>query len=216
MLFWILKIIFFLPSLIVYPVRVVGRKNLPKEGRLILSANHQTLNDPIIVGLKLIRRFHYMGKAPLFKNKLFAWFLKKMGAYPVHTSSSDINAVKNTLQLLNKDKALCIFPEGARLKTSESNELKSGVALFALKTKSPIVPAHFVRKTNAFVPNTLIIGKPFHLSEMEEFKGKKIDKDLLKEASKVISKHIHKLKTEYRNKNKKKKNKKVKKEINAS
>lgn len=204
MLFWILKIIFFIPCLIIYPVRVVGRKNLPKEGRLILSANHQTLNDPIIIGLKLSRRFNYMGKAPLFKNKFFSWFLRKMGAFPVHTSSSDINAVKTTLQLLNKDKALCIFPEGARLKTNESNELKSGVALFALKTKSPIIPAHFVRKTNALIPNTLIIGKPFNLSEMIEFKDKKIDKDLLKEASKVISKHIHTLKTEYKSKKKKK------------
>lgn len=204
MLFWILKIIFFIPCLIIYPVRVVGRKNLPKEGRLILSANHQTLNDPIIIGLKLSRRFNYMGKAPLFKNKFFSWFLRKMGAFPVHTSSSDISAVKTTLQLLNKNKALCIFPEGARLKTNESNELKSGVALFALKTKSPIIPAHFVRKTNAFTPNTLIIGKPFNLSEMVEFKDKKIDKDLLKEASKIISKHIHKLKTEYKNKKKKK------------
>ncbi len=208
MLFWILKILFFLPLFIVYPVRVIGRKNLPKKGRVILSANHQTLNDPIIVGLKFSRRFRFMGKSPLFQKKFNNWFLTKMGAYPVHTSSSDLVSVKKTLRFLNNNEAVCIFPEGARLKTSESNDLKHGVAMFALKTNSPIVPAHFVKKTNAFTFNTLLVGKPLLLSEMEQFKDKKIDKELLQQASEVLSKEIHKLKREYRNKHNKNKIKK--------
>ena len=198
MLFWILKILFYIPALLIYPTRVIGRKNLPKTGRVILAPNHQTLNDVIIIGFHFTRRFKYMAKMPLFKHKFGSWFLKKVGAYPVHTSSSDLVAVKITLRHLNNDEALCIFPEGARLKTSESNELKSGVAMFALKTKSPIVPAHFVKKTNAFTFNTLLVGKPFYLSEMPEFKDKKIDKEILAQASKVISKEIHKLKFEYK------------------
>lgn len=204
MLFWIIKIIFFIPLLIVYPVKIIGRRNIPKTGKLIFCPNHQTLNDPIIIGLKIHRRrFRFMGKSPLFEKKINNWFLRKMGAYPVHTSSSDIVAVKNTLKFLKNEEAVCIFPEGARLKSSESNELKNGVSMFALKSKSPIVPAYFVKKTMAFVPNTLIIGKPINFSEMEEFKGKKIDKELLELASKKLSKEIHKLKMNYRKKRKK-------------
>ncbi len=192
MFFWILKIIFFIPSLIVYPVRVKGRKNLPK-GRLILSANHQSLNDAVIIGFKFCRRFYFMAKDPLFKKKFNNWFLRKVGAFPVKRGATDITAVKTTLNLLNNDKALCIFPEGARLKTYESNELKNGVAMFSLKTKSPIVPAFFVKKTFAFKFNTLIIGKPIKLYEMEEFKDQKLYKELLSKASKIISQEIHKL-----------------------
>lgn len=197
MLFWIIKILFYIPLSIVFPVRVIGKKTLPKKGRLIFCANHQTLNDPIIIALKFTRRFRYMAKAPLFEKKFLRWFLTKMGAFPVHPSSSDITSVKKTLKYLNNDEALCIFPEGRRNKTSEDNKLKNGVAMFALKTKSPIVPAHFVKRTYAFTFNTLIVGKPIYLHEMEEFKDKKIDKELLQKASEIINKEIHKLKKEY-------------------
>ena len=49
MLFYILLILFFIPLNIVLPCRVVGKNNVPKKGRIIFSANHQTLNDPILV-----------------------------------------------------------------------------------------------------------------------------------------------------------------------
>jgi len=206
MLFWILKIILFIPSLIIYPVRVIGRKNLAKKGRVILVANHQTLNDAIIIGLRFCRRFYFMGKATLFKKKFMSWLLKQVGAYPVHRSSSDITAVKTSLRLLKEEKALCIFPEGTRLKSDENAELKNGVALFALKTQSPIVPACFLKITNAFNPNTLIVGEAFNLSEMEEFKDKKIDKELLTKASLIISKKMKDLKIDYINKKSNKNN----------
>ena len=202
MLFWFLKILLFLPSLIVYPVIVKGRKNLPKKGRVIFAANHQTLNDAPIVVFKFARRFHFMGKEPLFRKKFWNWFFRSIGAYPIPSAIWQVCQVKTTITLLKNDKALCIFPEGARLKTSESNELKNGVAMFALRTNSPIVPAYFVKRTNAFSFNKLLVGKPFMLSDMEEFKDKKIDKELLTQASKVISKNMHKLKNDYNKKNK--------------
>ena len=216
MLFYLLWFLFYIPLCIVYPCRVIGKKNLPKKGRVIFSANHQTLNDPIIVALKLggRRRFHFMAKSPLFDNKLKGAFLKKMGAYPVHCCSSDVTAVKTTLKLLREEKAVCIFPEGARLVTSEANELKHGVAMFSLRTKTPIVPAFFVKKTMAFVPNKLIIGKPIELYNMEQFKDKRIDKELLDEASKIIKKGIIDIRNNYQKEQQEKRLKKLKKKYN--
>lgn len=216
MLFYILLILFFIPLNIVLPCRVVGKKNVPKKGRIIFSANHQTLNDPILVAYKLAgrRRFHYMAKSPLFDNKIKGAFLKKLGAYPVHCCSSDIQAVKTTMKLLKDDKAVCIFPEGSRLVTSEANELKHGVAMFSLRTQTPVIPAFFVKKTIAFVPNKLIIGKPLELYNMEQFKDKKIDKELLDEASNIIKKNILDLRKNYLKEKQDKKLKKLKKKYN--
>lgn len=216
MFFYFWLIILYIPLLFIFPCRVIGRKNLPKKGKLIFSANHQTLNDPIIVGYKLCkRRFRYMAKAPLFKHKLNAAILKGLGAYPVHNTNAtgDLKAIKTTLKFLKEEKAVCIFPEGARLKTSEGNELKHGVAMFSLKTNSPIVPAFFVKKTNAFVFNTLIIGKPIKLYEMEEFKGKRVDKEILDAASKIIKKEINGLYKNYIKAKEDKKKKKLEKKL---
>lgn len=212
MFFYICLTILFIPLLIIYPCRVIGRKNLPKKGRFILAPNHQTLNDPIIIAAKLTsrRRFRFMAKAPLFKNKFFGAIMRGFGAYPVdNKSATDINAVKTTLSHLKKERAVCIFPEGARLVSSESNQLKHGVAMFAFKTNSPIVPAFFVRKTNAFVPNTLIIGKPIELHNMEQFKDRKVDKDVLEEASQIIKDGINTLRYNYEHRKEIKKEQKL-------
>ena len=192
-LFYFCLSLIFIPFLFIYPCKVVGKKNVPKKGRLIFAPNHQTLNDPIIIAYKFAgrRRFKFMAKAPLFEKKFNNWFLRTLGAFPVNnTATTDITAVKSTLQHLKNEQAVCIFPEGARLKTSESNEIKHGVAMFSLRTKSPIIPAYFIKKTMCFVPNKLLVGKPLELYNMEQFKDKKIDKDLLDEASKIIKKEI--------------------------
>lgn len=198
MLFYILKAIAYIPcALFVYPVKVIGQKNIPKKGRMMLCPNHQTLNDPIIIALKLRRRFYFMAKAPLFKKKFNNWFLRKVGAYPVHHKENDIEAVKTTLKHLKSDRAVCIFPEGARLVTEEAHDLKNGVVNFAFKTNSPIVPAAFVKNTLAFRRNVLLIGKPFNLCEMEQFKDRKINKDVLNEASAYLKDQIHGLINDY-------------------
>lgn len=211
MLFYIIKALLFLPLCIfAYPTRIIGVKNIPKKGRMLLCPNHQTLNDPIIIALRIHRRrFYFMAKAPLFKYKFTNWFLRKMGAFPVHHGKNDIESVKTTLKHLKNDKAMCIFPEGARLRTEDANDLKNGVVNFALKTNSPIVPSVFVKKTNAFTFNTFIIGKPFNLCEMEQFKDRKIDKDLLNEASNYLKDQIHGLRNEFLAKKETKRKKKV-------
>lgn len=70
-------IILYIPLLIIFPTRVTGKKNIPKKGRVIFCTNHQTLADPVIIAYKLTRRrFKYMAKKPLFKNKLLGPILK--------------------------------------------------------------------------------------------------------------------------------------------
>ena len=215
MLYYLLKIIFYIPAkLFIFPMKVIGKKNVPKKGRMMFCANHQTNNDPILVALNINRRFYFMGKAPLFKNKFSNWFLRKCGAYPVHHKENDIEAVKTTLKHLKADHALCIFPEGARLNTAEAHDLKNGVVNFAFKTNSPIVPAAFVKKTLAFRRNVLIVGEPFTLTEMDEFKDRKVDKELLTEASAYLKKRIHSLIKNYNKQQQDKINAKLQKKKN--
>lgn len=203
-------IILYIPLLIIFPTRVTGKKNIPKKGRVIFCTNHQTLADPVIIAYKLTRRrFKYMAKKPLFKNKLLGPILKGFGAYPVdYKAATDIQAVKQTIKYLKEEKAVCIFPEGGRRNSEINGELKHGVAMFALRTKTPVVPACFVKKTGPFRLNRLIIGESIYLHEMEQFKDKKADKELLEQASEIINHGIFDLKTEYENKKKLKKEKK--------
>ncbi len=218
MFYYIALFVLLVPFLVLFPTRVKGRRNLPNKGKMILVSNHQTNFDALIIGIRLInRRFWFMAKSELFSNKFKSALFRGLDMYPVNRKHNDIKAVKTTLGLLNKGKAICIFPEGTRLNADEVGEVKNGVALFALKTKSPVVPSIFVKKPRLFRINTLLVGKPFYLHEMEEFKDKPITKDILNAASEIISHKMNELKEDYlAKKESKRQPNKIKKKINAT
>lgn len=48
---------------ILFPLKIVGSENVPKEGGVLLCANHISLLDPMTIGIKLKRQVRYMAKA---------------------------------------------------------------------------------------------------------------------------------------------------------
>ena len=154
---------------IIVPMKIIGKKNLPKKGNFILTCNHASNWDPVIIYARLPRKYFTMAKAELYKNKFFGLFLKALHAFPVKRGGNDIESVKYTLKTLRQGKrTLLIFPEGTRAKSDDYEELKNGTAMFALKTAKPIVPVIFVKKNKLFRRNVMIIGEPYVLNNMEE------------------------------------------------
>ena len=181
MFYWLIYILLFLPLKICFPTRVIGRKNLPK-GKAIFAPNHQTLFDSPILLCSLHRRMYWLMKKELFENKLLGACLKGMGGIKVDRGKADIEAIKKVLFVLNKkNKPVTIFPTGTRNSSPEEiNDIKNGVAMFSVKTNSPIIPMMFIKKPRFFHFNTLVIGKPLDLSKYE---GRKADKELYNEIS---------------------------------
>ena len=126
-----------------------------------------------------------MAKKELFKNKLFGAILRNFGGIEIDREGNDINAIKNCMKALKSDKKLFVFPEGTRLKNEADilGEIKSGMALIAIKTKTPIVPIWIERKPKIFRKSVYTIGKPFELSE---FYGVKLDEETLEKANAVV------------------------------
>ena len=197
MVFWLCLIIAFPFVFLLFPTRIYGRKYLKsvKKKPTIICANHQTNNDAVIMKARVCPKSKIMAKESLFKSKFFGWLLKQFGAYPVDRGGNDIQAIKITLRILKDGKQILLFPEGTRVKNAESVEVKNGLVLFALKTDAYIVPSIFRKVTLPFVFNKLLIGKPFRLSDYEEFKEAKTDKETLNRASKIVEEKIEYLKT---------------------
>ena len=203
MIFTICFILAFLPVTILLPTFVKGRKSIPRKGKFILACNHQSALDPIVIAIKLSkRRYRFMAKKEAFKNKLGGWFMRKIGAYPVDRSGNDINAIKTTFKHLKDGKAVCIFPEGHRMETENGGELKNGVVMISLKTQTPIIPCVFKRKPKLFRFNRMQVGEPLKLYEMDEFKDKKIDKELLDLASDYLAQKFNELRNTFKKKEK--------------
>ena len=110
--------------------------------------------------------------------------MKFANAFPVDRQKTDLKAIKTSIKVLNKNKVLTIFPEGTRNKTQEDlSEAKAGAAMFAIKTKTPIVPVWISKKPTVFKPNTLRFGTPFTL---DEFYDQKLTADVMERAGQRV------------------------------
>ena len=183
MFFRLMYILLYIPARIFFPTKIVGRKNVPK-GKCIIVCNHQTSFDVILLAQSLWRKQYYMAKKELFKNKARGAFIKGIGAFPVDRENVDLKATRFALNVLKQNKTLTMFPQGTRSKGEVNyGNIKTGVCMFAIKEKAPIVPVYIVKKPGIFKFNKIIFGKPFLLND---FYDKKLDKETLEEASKII------------------------------
>ena len=147
----------------------IGAGNVPKEGRIIMAANHVCWIDPLFVAVATPRYLNFMGKAEAFKNPIIAMMLKGIRAFPVKRGQIDREAYKKTMDILKAEQPLVIFPEGTRNQSGKMLPLQSGAARFSLQTDTPIVPvaiigSDFIFKKAFFTKKTAsIVGEPIHI-----------------------------------------------------
>ena len=148
---------------LVHPVRAVGRENIP-EGAAIICPNHTKASDPFFVVFAFKRKhtMRAMAKAEVMRVPVIGWILSRAGVFGVDRGSADINAVKTALRVLKEGNKLLIFPEGTRVEEGDNVEAKTGAAMFAVRTGSPILPVYIPAKKRWFRPTTVIIGQPFY------------------------------------------------------
>lgn len=184
MLLWLARILLWIPIWILHPTFIKGKKNLPK-GKAVLSVNHHSNWDIVLFYMNYPHKIKILAKKELFKNKLFGAILRNFGGISIDRDSNDVNAIKNCMKALKEDNKLLVFPEGTRLKDESQvlGEIKSGMTMIAIKTKSPIVPIWIEKKPRLFRKSVYKIGKPF---ELDQFYGKKLDEETLQKANAIV------------------------------
>ena len=125
---------------ILYRFEVSGSENIPKKGKCIICPNHTSNADAVLLVLAFGRKVFFMAKAELFKNRIFAFLFRYFGAFPVNRGKSDRSAIEKSTQVLKENKPLAIFIEGTRSLDGELLKPKSGAAMIALKTNTPVLP----------------------------------------------------------------------------
>ncbi|MGN0699834.1 MAG: lysophospholipid acyltransferase family protein [Oscillospiraceae bacterium] len=178
---------------IVFHITLVGKENIPAEkGGFIIASNHVSNNDPPVIGIMFRGKYSFMAKEELFKNKLFAWLIRRLGAFPVKRGAGDGSAIQNALKSLENGRIFVIFPEGTRSKDGELGRAKSGVTLIAAQAKVPVVPVFIKYGRKKFRRNIVVsVGEKI---PAERFDVDISDKRMLKEVSGAIMGEIAKLK----------------------
>ncbi len=147
-----------------YRVRVINASNEPLDKHFIVACNHTGAADGVIICACMHNQIRFMSKKELFNVPVVGAFLKAIGCYPVDRKSSDITALRNTINLLKDKDCVGIFPQGTRKPGIDpsTTTVKNGVGLIAARSGADVLPVAIKSKsgkTQMFRKNYLIIGE---------------------------------------------------------
>ena len=142
MAYWVLKVVLTPVLLILYRVRVEGRRNVPRSGPVILASNHQSFIDSIFLPLCVGRRVTFVAKAEYFESKKTAWFFRAVGMIPLKRDggSASERALAAAREVLLSGGVLGIYPEGTRSPDGRLYKGHTGVARLAMQCGAAVVP----------------------------------------------------------------------------
>ncbi len=173
-------------------IRIVGAETIPVSGPLLIAANHQNaLVDSLIVGWLVPRRIAMTAKATLADNLLIAILFRVLHVVPLRRASDEVTkqnglpvdrsrnaqAFAEIFELLERDGALLIFPEGKSHNEAGLEPLKTGLARVALQardehgiTRLRILPLGLVFEDKA-TPGTAVCARVGSVIEMDLWRG---------------------------------------------
>ncbi|MEG2377813.1 MAG: lysophospholipid acyltransferase family protein [Clostridia bacterium] len=146
-----------------FRLHVVGRENIPK-GAAIISCNHTSLWDPVLLAVGMTPRIplSFMAKKELFDIPVLGFILRHARVFPVDRNSADLATIRKSISVLKGGEKIAMFPEGRRVRDEKesSSDVKTGIAMIAVRANVPIVPVYLSTNKRLFHRAHIIIGEP--------------------------------------------------------
>ena len=177
---------------------VEGRESVPPRGPIIIASNHLSNADPPLVVASFKRKLHCLAKEGLFENPISSWFFTRCHAHPIRQGREERKALRWAMNVLDRDGALVVFPEGERSKTGGLQQAKPGIGYLAFKSQAPVLPVAvtgtehipgYWRIAFPFCKMQVRIGQPFTLPAIEG----RLTKEMLQQGADMVMERIAQL-----------------------
>lgn len=153
--------------LILYTPKIIGKENIPKDGRIILAGTHISILDCVSLMTSTKRGIHFLAKKELwhgFKGIIFS----NLGLIPVDRKKHDHSVLEKAENYLKNEKVIGIFPEGTTEKGRGLLSFKIGAVKMAYDTNTMIVPFVIKGKYRFFSRDLKIIfDKPIKVKNSD-------------------------------------------------
>lgn len=136
-----------------FDLDVEGAGNLPREGGVVIAANHFSHLDPPLLAVNLDRYIRFLAVDELFgDSRAFALLLDFFGTIPLDREGYPISAMREAISCLEGGDAVGVFPEGRRVERWGEDAPKRGAAWLAWMTGTPLLPVAIVGTEHSLAP----------------------------------------------------------------
>jgi 1-acyl-sn-glycerol-3-phosphate acyltransferase len=121
-------------------------EHIPREGPVLVAANHISYYDPVAHGYFLITRAkrypRFLAKIELFNNKLLGPLLRNMRHIPVRRGSGDHGPIEFGLKSLRQGEMILVYPESTVTTNPDFSPMKgkTGIGRLAIASGVPVIP----------------------------------------------------------------------------
>ena len=156
-----------------FQLKVSGIEKLPKSGPYILSSNHQSYLDPLILASVLppdvFRRSFAVGTSDIFGKGFMRKLARSIKVVVLDPDANLVPAMRAGAYGLRHGQVLILYPEGERSIDGLPRIFKKGAAILSIHLQVPIVPVAIEgfyeawprnQPFHGFVPLKMVIGDP--------------------------------------------------------
>jgi 1-acyl-sn-glycerol-3-phosphate acyltransferase len=151
-----------------FDLRVDGLEHLPPSGPYLIAANHHNYLDGVVLGVTVPEPISFLVMPRVWRaTPLHPIFHRNIRSIPIDLDRADVGALRRALQSLQEGRVVGIFPEGPFSVRGRLEPGLPGVALLALRSGVPVVPAG-IRGTyealagrRGYIPRRVPIGVRF-------------------------------------------------------
>ena len=146
---YLLRCVAWVATHVVYRFRASGAQHIPTSGPALLTCNHVSFVDPILLMAASPRPIHFVMDYRIFRAPLLGWLFRLCKTIPIAPQQEDPAvyeaAFARAAQVLRDGDLLAIFPEGAITRDGQLQPFKGGVMKILAQADAdglevPVVP----------------------------------------------------------------------------
>lgn len=155
--YWFLWVVFRITAVVLFRYRVLGTELIPKEGGLIVAANHASYLDIPMLGCGMRRRAAFLGRQDLFPIPGFKRLIRWIGWIPIRHDRLSREGFRRAIDLIKAGKVVVIYPEGGRSLDGRLRPGKQGIGVLVAETGCRVLPAYLGGTFDVLPPQARMI-----------------------------------------------------------
>jgi 1-acyl-sn-glycerol-3-phosphate acyltransferase len=160
-----------------HSLRVEGTENCPRKGGCIVVSNHQSIYDPLLLGVALPRMLIYTPRVSLDGSFVYRLLTAGLDLEPVARDGRDVGAARRMIERVRGGQVLVLFPEQTRTRDGALGRVTPGFHMIAAHAEVPVLPVVIdgafdawpreQKRPRLFRPIRIRIGPPFEVKDLK-------------------------------------------------